>query len=94
MGYPVTLLRLTRPRAAGWTVIAAAFVAVWLGARQIWILVAASLALLPAQLLACRAILAERAYPVWFAWFSLLFGPMGVLVVLGLPPPPKHERRR
>ena len=79
------MLQLTGARLIGWFVVLSAFVGVWLSARQLWILFVTVLGLMPVQLFACRAILVERRYPAWFAWFSLLFGPMGVLVVLGLP---------
>ncbi len=77
--------RLTPPRLSGWLLVAAAFVGVWFSARQIWILWLTLVVLLPLQLLVCRAILGERGYPRSFAWFALLLGPMGLLIVLGFP---------
>ena len=62
-----------------------------LGAKEVGFLVVMVLVLVPVQVLVCRDILAERRYPKWFAWFALLFGPMGVLIVLGLPSLPPSE---
>ncbi|HVJ17750.1 MAG TPA: hypothetical protein VM686_20150 [Polyangiaceae bacterium] len=80
------MTQMTRARVKGWLLIAAAFAGVWFGAREIWILGFTIFALMPLQVFFCREILEERGYPTWFAGFSLLLGPMGVLVVLGLPP--------
>jgi len=76
---------LSRPRLIGYLLVAVAFAGVWLGAKQIWILFVTVIVLMPAQLLTSRAILAERGYPDGFAWFGLLLGPMGLLLVLGFP---------
>jgi hypothetical protein len=82
---------LSLPRSIGYLLVAVAFLAVWLGAKEIWILFVTVILLMPAQLLTSRAILAERGYSAGFAWFGLLLGPMGLLLVLGFPALPARS---
>jgi hypothetical protein len=83
--------QVSRPRLIGYLLVAVAFVGVWLGAKQIWLLLVTVILLMPAQLLTSRAILAERGYQAGFAWFGLLLGPMGLLLVLGFPALPTRS---
>ena len=89
----VPLRRFTHPRILGYLLIAGAFIAVWVGAKHHTVFILTVLAVLPAQYFVCRAILVERRYNPVFAWFSLLLGPMGILVVLGFPVLPDASER-
>jgi hypothetical protein len=86
-------MRLSRPRLLAYGLLAGLFAGVWLAAREPGALVLVGVLSFPLQYFSCRAVLAERGYSPRFAWFSLLLGPMGILIVLGFPELPSGAGR-